>query len=84
MSQRLSLTLLRIGCIFQNRRGNMITENTLVTPTKNSRRWINAEMKEWLKDHQDHKFRVERIVDGSVKLYKIDFWITLDLLQEIN
>jgi hypothetical protein len=41
-------------------------------------------MKEWLKDHQDHKFRVERIVDGSVKLYKIDFWITLDLLQEIN
>ena len=43
-------------------------------------RILSQPMKEWMIEHKDRSFRVERVVDGTVKLFKVDFWISEDLL----
>ena len=62
----------------------MITKDTLVTPNPTTTGWVNSEMRQWLIDHEDRTYRVENVVDGAAKLYKVDFWMTLDLLNEVK
>ena len=63
-----------------------------VRVTQDPKRVLSAEMKQWLIDHKDYTFKVERTyedrsfgwpVSFCVKLYKVDFWITEDLLIEL-
>lgn len=46
----------------------------------NHSRILNESMKDWMIEHKDAVFKVERCLDGAVKLYKVNFWITEDLL----
>jgi hypothetical protein len=50
----------------------------------NYTRILNDSMKEWMAEHKDIIFKVEKISDETVKLYKVDFWITKDLLEVIS
>lgn len=46
-------------------------------------RVVNEDMKRWVVLHKNDRFTIENIIDGSCKLYKIDFWITEDLLEKV-
>lgn len=55
-------------------------------------RIVNKDMCQWIIDHREKKFTVESTyedkssgwpVSHCVKLYKLDFWITEDLLEKI-
>lgn len=37
----------------------------------------------WMEEHKDKTLRVEKIVDNSVKLFKVNFWISDDLLIQV-
>ena len=37
----------------------------------------------WMEEHKNKTFKVERIVDNSVKLFKVNFWISGDLLIQV-
>lgn len=43
-------------------------------------RIINDSMKQWMEENKDRVFIVEKTYQDDVKLYKVDFWITEDLL----
>jgi hypothetical protein len=49
-------------------------------------RIINDEMKTWIDEHKDQVFKVERysVMDEAVKLYKVNFWVTEDLLEKVE
>lgn len=44
---------------------------------------LNPDMIEWISVHKEDSFYVEKICETSVKLKRVDFWITFDLLTEI-
>jgi len=50
----------------------------------NSKRILSDSMISWIEEHSNKIYKVERVVDGCAKLYKVDFWITLDLLEEVS
>jgi len=50
----------------------------------NSKRILSDPMISWIEEHSNKIYKVERVVDGCAKLYKVDFWITLDLLEEVS
>jgi len=60
----------------------MWKQGDLVKPNPQHTRVVNKEMQEWLENNKDRIYKVERIYEESVKLYKIDFWISADLLVE--
>ena len=41
-------------------------------------------MIKWIDEHSNRIYKVEKIFDNSVKLFKVNFWITIDLLEEIK
>lgn len=41
---------------------------------------LNDAMKDWISEHDGKVFRVERVVGTAAKLYKVDFWVSTDLL----
>lgn len=43
-------------------------------------KFLNDSMLDWIAEHRDRTFTVERIIGDTAKLYKVDFWVTLDLL----
>ena len=64
-------------------------EGARVKPNTTHNRILNKEMQAWLEEHKDITYMVERTyedhasgwpVSCGVKLYKVDFWITEDLL----
>jgi len=50
----------------------------------NNKRILSDSMISWIEEHSNKIYKVERVVDGCAKLYKVDFWITLDLLEEVS
>lgn len=62
----------------------MIEQFSRVKVIHNKNKILNDAMTDWIKDHSDKVFKVERIADGCAKLFKVDFWITLDLLEEVT
>lgn len=61
----------------------MIKQFSKVRVIMNEKRMLNDSMISWIKQHSNKIYKVERVVDGCAKLYKVDFWITLDLLEEV-
>lgn len=55
----------------------------IVRVVNKSQRILNPEMIQWIEDHKDSKFYVEKVCDTSAKLSKVNFWITFDLLEEV-
>ncbi len=49
----------------------------------NYSRILNDSMIDWMMEHKDKTFKIEQIVGNGIKLYKVDFWITDDLLEII-
>ena len=49
----------------------------------NHKRILSDSMQEWMEEHKDIIFKVERTLDDAVKLFKVNFWITQDLLEII-
>lgn len=47
-------------------------------------RILNGDMLEWMERNKDKTFWVERVMDGTVKLRKVDFWISEDLLVPVG
>ena len=47
-------------------------------------RYITDDMRDWILEHKDVVFKIEKIVDNSIKLFKVNFWITEDLLIKIQ
>jgi len=43
-------------------------------------RLLTDDMISWMEEHKTSIFKIEKISDESVKLFKINFWITKDLL----
>ena len=48
-----------------------------------NKRIFNDSMISWIEEHCGKIYKVEKIVDDSVKLFKVDFWISMDLLEEV-
>ena len=48
----------------------------------NYKRFVTPDMKEWIDNHKFDDFVVENQIDESVKLKRVDFWITSDLLTK--
>ena len=61
----------------------MIEQFSRVKVIHNKNKILNDTMIDWIKNHSDRVFKVERIADGCAKLFKVDFWISLDLLEEV-
>jgi hypothetical protein len=55
----------------------------LVRVIQNPKKILNDSMIDWINLHQDTIFKVDRIVEDSVKLFKVDFWISKDLIEEV-
>ena len=62
----------------------MIEQFSRVKVIHNKDKFLNDAMIDWINDHLDRIFKVEKIADGCAKLFKVDFWISLDLLEEIT
>jgi len=62
----------------------MIKQFSKVRVIMNEKRMLNDSMISWIKEHIDGVYKVEKIVDNSVKLFKVDFWISIDLLEEVK
>lgn len=62
----------------------MIERFSKVKVINNSKRILSDSMISWIEEHSNKIYKVERVVDGCAKLYKVDFWITLDLLEEVS
>ena len=62
----------------------MIQEYSKVKLNFEASRILTDSMREWMKEHRNRIFTVERIGEESIKLFKVDFWITKDLLQEVK
>lgn len=58
----------------------MWEQGDLVRPNPHHTRTVNKEMQEWLDKNQGRAYKVERTFENVVKLYKVDFWVTEDLL----
>lgn len=61
----------------------MIETFSKVKVVNNKNKILNDSMKDWIEDHKDQVFKIERILGEAVKLYKVDFWLTIDLLEEV-
>lgn len=62
----------------------MIERFSKVKVINNNKRILSDSMISWIEEHSNKIYKVERVVDGCAKLYKVDFWITLDLLEEVS
>ena len=62
----------------------MIERFSKVKVINNNKRILSDSMISWIEEHFDRVYKVEKIVDNSVKLFKVDFWISIDLLEEVS
>ena len=60
----------------------MIGEFSRVYVVNNPNRILNDSMLDWISEHAGVVFKVERVVGDSVKLFKVNFWVSNDLLVE--
>ena len=46
-------------------------------------KYINISFRKWLIEHKNKIFKIEKIVQNAIKLYKVDFWITKEYLNDL-
>ena len=44
---------------------------------------LNDCMISFIRKNKDKKYKIEMIINNSVKLHKLDFWVTKDLLKKV-
>ena len=44
---------------------------------------LNDFMISFIRKNKDKKYKIEMIINNSVKLHKLDFWVTKDLLKKV-
>ena len=62
----------------------MIERFSKVKVINNSKRILSDSMISWIEEHSNKIYKVERVVDGCAKLSTVDFWISIDLLEEVK
>jgi hypothetical protein len=63
----------------------MIKENSYVRFKKNySSTFLNDDMKNFIEKSNGKIYKVEKVVDDSVKLFKVGFWVSMTLLEKIK
>lgn len=63
----------------------MIKENSYVRFKENyNSSFLNDDMKNFIKNSNGKIYKVEKVVDNSVKLFKVGFWVSIALLEKIK
>lgn len=63
----------------------MIKENSYVRFKENyNSSFLNDDMKNFIKNSNGKIYKVEKVVDNSVKLFKVGFWVSITLLEKIK
>lgn len=63
----------------------MFEENSRVRFKKNySSTFLNDDMKKFIEESNGKIYKVEKAIDNSVKLYKVGFWISSNLLEKVK
>lgn len=63
----------------------MIKENSYVRFKENyNSSFLNDDMKNFINNSNGKIYKVEKVVDNSVKLFKVGFWVSIALLEKIK
>lgn len=63
----------------------MIKENSYVRFKENyNSSFLNDDMKNFINNSNGKIYKVEKVVDNSVKLFKVGFWVSITLLEKIK
>ena len=57
----------------------MIVKNDRVKFILKEKKILSESMTSWINRHKNEVFIVEKLINKSVKLYKVDFWVNIDL-----
>jgi len=57
----------------------LIVKNDRVKFILKEKKILSESMTSWINRHKNEVFIVEKLINKSVKLYKVDFWVNIDL-----